>query len=241
MTNLNLEAVVDRADQLYRQRAQLPAVGQSIDLLKRAIGEDGHYELHWRLARASFFLGQEAESHSLAADHFREGIAAGEAATALEPGLVAGQFWLGVNLALLAQCERGLERLAYVGRAKRALKSANAIDESYHGAGPLRVLGRITHKLPRIVGGSKRKAQDFYERALSICPGNTVTRIFYAELLHDLDNKTAAREQLHYVLEAVADEEWTFEITRDKAFAEKMLKEWSLESNRVGNATRVEY
>jgi len=62
------------------------------------------------------------------------------------------------------------------------LKKAMSIDESYHGAGPLRVLARLDHKAPRILGGNRKRSRAFFDRALAIDPLNSVTLTYAAEL-----------------------------------------------------------
>lgn len=220
LMSLEVKDVIARADELYRQRADLTAIKQSVVLLQ----DFESYEFYWRLARSLFFLGQESESRAEASDYFTRGVSAAQAATEIEPGSVAGQFWLGVDLALLAQSEPGLVAVTRVQRAKTALGVALEIDESYHGAGAWRVLGRIQHKLPRLLGGSRRRARQSYERALTIAPENTVTRIFFAELLHENGDVQSARDQLESILALGLDGEWDFEISRDQLRAKQILE-----------------
>jgi len=218
------KSVPDLADELYRQRTDLPAIQRSINLLEQtADGEDD--EVYWRLARAHFFLGQQAPSAVQASAYFSKGAVAGEIATRSNPNSVAPQFWYGVNLALLAQNEMLWSAMRHIRRAQHALRRAKEIDASFHGAGSVRVLGRIQHKVPRILGGSKRRAQESYEEAIRIAPENTVTRMYFAELLHEVGKEEAACEQLRYVLSVEMDENWSFEINRDQARASQILEE----------------
>ena len=52
---------------------------------------------------------------------------------------------------MLQQRLRGLRALRW---ARSELKLALKMNEAYHDAGPLRVLGRLAHKAPRLFGGS---------------------------------------------------------------------------------------
>src|SRR6185295_4786244 len=124
-----------------------------------------------RLSRANFFLGQEIEISAQRFHH--EGINVGRSAVRERPERVEGHFWLGVNLALLAQRESVFKALIHASQAKRALQRAIAIDAAYHGAGPLRVLARLQHKLPRLLGGGWQKSAENFQKAIAIAPGNT--------------------------------------------------------------------
>jgi hypothetical protein len=105
----------------------------------------------------------------------------------------------------------------------RELRQAIQFDSSYHGAGPLRVLGRLQHNLPRLLGGGFSRARTSYEAAISLAPENTVTRIYFAELLLESGKRDLGREQLEFVLNAATDPDWAFEVARDKRIAKDML------------------
>jgi len=85
------------------------------------------------------------------------------------------------------------------------------------------VLARLQHKLPRLLGGGSDRARTNYEAAIKLAPENTVTRIYFAELLLESDEKDLAREQLEFVLNVSADPGWAFEIERDQRIAKEML------------------
>ncbi|HXD34545.1 MAG TPA: TRAP transporter TatT component family protein [Pyrinomonadaceae bacterium] len=216
----SLRTVVEQADQLYAGRNDVSNVKKSIELLETC--QNKAFESDWRLSRANFFLGQEIEISALRFHH--DGINAGRLAARERPERVEGHFWLGVNLALLAQRESVFKALIHVLQAKRALQRAIAIDAAYHGAGPLRVLARLQHKLPRLLGGGREKAADKYRQAILIAPSNTVTRIYFAELLLEMKEPNKARAQLEALLKAPLDPDWGFEIERDQKLAEERIR-----------------
>lgn len=216
-----LKEITASADRLYDERQQPEQVAQSVELLREWPGD---YETLWRLSRAHFFLGQEARAMTLARSHHLAGVEAGERAARIREGGVEGHFWLGVNLALLAQCEKRVNALRYALRARRELKRAVLIDPAYHGAGPLRVLARLESRLPRIVGGGHRRAQAHFEEAIRLKPANTVTRLYYAELLMERGETKRARTELEAILTVPFDSAWAFEIKRDQTRAREILK-----------------
>lgn len=219
----DLLAVVGRADELYRQRAEPGAVRESVMVLSGAHGGIDRYEVQWRLARALFFLGQQAGSRDSSRQLYAAGIGAGERAVALNDDRVEGHFWIGVNLALLAETS-GVRGARALHRARLELKRAIKIDERYHGAGPLRVLGRLDHKAPRILGGNRKRSRELLDRALAIAPSNSVTLTYAAELAIDNGERVRASDLLRQVIDSPTDGEWEFENNRDCALARSLLE-----------------
>jgi tetratricopeptide (TPR) repeat protein len=219
---LSPEEIINRADALYDARGQLENVHASVVLLESdECAQD--YEAAWRLGRALFFLGQEAGSERDArADHAR-GATACERAARLKPSRVEGHFWLGVNLALLARLENSFKALGHALRARRFLQRAIHLDPAYHAAGPLRVLARLQHKLPTLLGGGQKRARANFERAIRLAPANTVTRLYFAELLIEIGDTPRARDELEAILNAPPDPAWAFESARDRRIAQEML------------------
>lgn len=234
----NLE-IIRRADELYAQRERIENVCQSIEILRGSAEEARSFEVNWRLGRAYFFLGQEALSESsneafselssatarkdTALAYHSRGILVCQQACSEETERVEGHFWLGVNLALAAKNERWFLAIRHALGAKRTLRRAAQIDSSYHGAGPLRVLARLEHKLPQWLGRNLARARGHYEEAIRLAPENTVTRVYFAELLLGVGEKDCARSHLESVFSISDDAQWAFEIRRDRRIAKEML------------------
>jgi tetratricopeptide (TPR) repeat protein len=220
---LSLAEIINRADALYEMRAQEGNVSASIELLRSDECADA-YEAAWRMGRAFFFLGQEAESLAEARVYHERGAEAGERAVEMKPSRVEGHFWLGVNLGCLARLRNSFRAFGYALRARRLLRRAVQLDSAYHAAGPLRVLARLQHKLPLLLGGGQKRARANFERAIHLAPANTVTRLYYAELLIEMGDIKRARNELESLLNAAPDPAWTFESQRDRRIAQQMLK-----------------
>lgn len=216
-----IQTITRRADELYSERQRIENVRLSIAIL-RSSGRN-EYEILWRLGRSLFFLGQEAPDKNSALSNHCQGVIACEQAVATAPERVEAHFWLAVNLALAAQMHRRVLGIRKARRAMRELQRAIQIDSTYHGAGPLRVLARLQHRLSRLMGGGYGRARTNYKAAVNLAPENTVTRIYFAELLLESDERDLAREQLEFVLNVSADPGWAFEIERDKRIAKEML------------------
>src|SRR6185312_5185758 len=107
--------------------------------------------------------------------------------------------------------------------ARSELKLAVTINEGYHGAGPLRVLGRLEHKAPRILGGNLKRSRELFDRAIAIAPRNSVTLIYAAELAIEMGNRDTAVSLLNQIIESSLDSEWEFENKRDRLLAQSLL------------------
>ncbi|MFY9571160.1 MAG: TRAP transporter TatT component family protein, partial [Blastocatellia bacterium] len=190
-----------------------------------ARGGADRYEVQWRLARALFFLGQQAGSRDSSRQLYSAGVGAGECAAALSPERVEGHFWVGVNLALFAQTSAGIRGLRALRWARNELNRAIAINERYHDAGPLRVLGRLEQKTPRILGGSLRRSRALFDRALEIAPTNSVTLTYAAELAIEAGQRDRACSFLQRLIESPIDAEWEFENKRDAEIARSLLNQ----------------
>jgi tetratricopeptide (TPR) repeat protein len=218
-----VDEVTRRADALYAARENLDNVRACVRLLR---AEDIHeYEVAWRLGRALFFLGQETQDKEEARSCHASAVSVCDPAAQSQPERVEGHFWLGVNLALLARVENSLKGLRHALGAKRSLTRAVRLDPAYHAAGPLRVLARLQHKLPRLLGGGTSRSRANFERAIQLAPANTVTRLYFAELLSEMGNTPRARDELEALLKTPPDPAWAFESARDREIARRMLAE----------------
>jgi hypothetical protein len=194
-------------------------------VLSGARGGEQRYEVQWRLARALFFLGQEADTNKAKRQLHAAAIGASQRAISLNSDRVEGHFWAGVNLALFAESNGGIRGARAILWARGELKLAARISESYHGAGPLRVLGRLEHKAPGLLGGSLKRSKRYLDRALELAPHHSVTLMYAAELAIDRGEPDRAASLLKRVISSAVDPEWEYENRRDQELARLRLKE----------------
>jgi tetratricopeptide (TPR) repeat protein len=224
---MDILTTLSQSDELYRRRGEPGAVKQSVKLLAARPDTIVQYEPQWRLARALFFLGQQAPSAGARRQLHAAAIGAGERAAALGPDRVEGHFWLGVNLALFAECSGPMRAVRAILKAKGSLARAARISAEYHDAGPLRVLGRLKHKAPWFLGGSLKRSRQYFDRALETAPANSVTLVYAAELALDAGERERAIELLERVLASPIDPNWEFENRRDRSLARELLARFS--------------
>jgi thioredoxin-like negative regulator of GroEL len=203
----------DDADQLWQMRLQLE------DALQKRGNE---YSIHWRLARWHHFAAMlHNENPTKSSEHFQQAMRHAQLAYIEQLGTEA-MFWLAVNLLEFARLQNKVATLKTLPHATQMLKAVTQRDKSFHFAGALRVLGRITHLKPKFLRGGARKSLPLFERALEIAPQNSTTRLYYAEALLPLD-KAKAEDQLQEIVSQPRDDEWRWEQTRDREIARKLL------------------
>ena len=120
----------------------------------------GNYEAAWKLARASFFVGDRTDNDSERDDLFREGTEAGKAAVQLQPDKPEGHFWLGANYGGSA-AHSTIANLSSFQDIKREMEAVLKIDESYQGYSAYLGLGRLYLQAPTVLGGDTEKAIEY--------------------------------------------------------------------------------
>jgi tetratricopeptide (TPR) repeat protein len=159
-------------------------------------------------ARQLFTLGTQAA---------QEALASGSAYS------VEAHFWYGVNHIEAARLQGKIASARALGDATRHIERAAAIDETYHFAGPLRVLGRIMHMRPLLLGGDLNKAVDFLRRALQVSPDNSTTMLYLAEALFADRQLAETRSVVKRIIEGAPDPAWQWEQARDRKAAQAIL------------------
>lgn len=213
----DVSSAIASADAAYAGRQNPRSCAEGIACLNRVANSNGLYEVQWRLARLYFVAGESEPAL------YKLGSICGLRAAKLSPRQVEGHFWAGVDLALAAEWRGGIRGAVMIRKAKRCLMRACSIAEDYHGAGPLRVLARLQHKAPRLLGGDPVESRRRFDRALSIAPNNSVTLVYAAELAIDRGEWDRAVDLLRRVEALSIDPVWQFEIERDKRLARTML------------------
>src|SRR5881296_412559 len=148
---------VRRADELYSGRADLLKVRQGIVVLRQAQAADAsNYDLAWRMAKFSYYLGSHSPDEAEQDKAFRDGISAGKLAVESQSGKADGHFWLGANYGGSAQIST-LAGLAQIEDINREIETVLKIDERYQGGSAYLVLGQVYQQSPRILGGDTQK------------------------------------------------------------------------------------
>jgi tetratricopeptide (TPR) repeat protein len=215
--------VLANADAQYAQRDQPGYAQKAVDEYTRALSLDPKsYEAAWKLSKAYWYLGNHSAKDEKEA-LFQKGIDAGKQAISIAPDRCEGHLWLGVNYGLYGEAKGKLKALGLVDSIKDEMKKAMEIQENCECGGPQRVLGRVYSKAPWFKGGSKSKAIESLNESLKLCPNDTQTRMFLADIYIDQGKKDLAIAQLRTILTVEPDPGWIPENKENKMLAEKML------------------
>lgn len=158
-------------------------------------------DLAHRWARISY---QTAEAEKLAA--FDSAISEAQQVTTNFPGKAEPLIWEAILLSSAAKVEGGLSALSKAKEARDLLLSAEKIDATALDGSVYNSLGSLYAKVPGwpVGFGDKKKAKEYFEKALAINPNGIDPNYFYAELLADQGNYAQAAEHLKRSLAAPA-------------------------------------
>jgi len=218
-------AILREAEQHYQQRETPDEIAKAIEAFERAAAADPKsYEVAWKLSKAYWYQGNHSPKDQKAA-WFEKGITAGLKATEINPKGCEGHFWLGINYAMLAENSGKMKALGLIDDVKKEINEAMAINESCVCGGPQRVLGQLYAKIPWFKGGSKSKSIEFLKRSIELCPNDTQSRVFLAEVYVDQGKSALALEQLNLVMKQEPDPAWIPETKENKIIASKMIEQ----------------
>ncbi len=196
----------DDPEELYRQREDLESAKRAAALWAATAASD--FEAAWNLARVSYWIGTRApEAERRAA--LERGVSAGETAARFRPDRPEGHFWLAADMGALAESFGLVQGLKYRSRIKRELERVMAIDPSWQEDSAETALGQWYFEVPRLLGGSRTKAEDHLRRVLDRFPQSKTALSFLAEVLAADGRTREARTLLHRLIAAALDPDWS--------------------------------
>jgi tetratricopeptide (TPR) repeat protein len=211
-------------DALYAQREDLAKARQAANVWgQRLKANPKDFESAWKQARALYWLGGHGPLDSRRTD-LEAGVAAGEAAIALDPKKPEGHFWMAASMGSLAESYGLRAGIKYRKPIKAALEQVLAIDPAFQAGSADRALGRWYFKVPGLFGGSKKKSEDHLRTSLTYNPNSTASHYFLAETLFDLNRDAEAVKELETVIALPIDPEWEPEDREFKAMAAARLQ-----------------
>lgn len=151
------------------------------------------------LARASFDLADLATNQTQRAAVARRGSAVCRDWIAREPKTAAAHYYCAMNLGKLAEAEApSLAAYKLVHEVEQEFKTAAELDVNFDHAGPARTLGLLYYQAPGwpLSIGSKRKANEWLERAAQLAPDYPENILNLAEAHLHWRQKSAATKDL---------------------------------------------
>jgi len=214
---------MDEAEPLWADREDLNKARAAVAALRQARTADyGNYEAAWKLARASFYVGDHTDNDNERDNMFREGTESGKAAVKLQPDKPDGHFWLGANYGGAA-AHSTIANLSSFNDIKTQMEAVLKIDETYQGYSAYLGLGRLYLKAPRVFGGDSSKAIEYLEKGVKLSPKNTQMRYYLAEA-YDANNRDAdAKKQIEQLMAVTPDPLHTAEHNDAVEKAKKLL------------------
>jgi hypothetical protein len=218
-------------DALYQQRSAVARARDAAAIWDaRLKGNPKDFESAWKLARAMYWIGgHDVSTSSGTTDKearrpaLERGVAAGRAATVLEPKRPEGYFWMAANMGALAESFGLRQGLRYRGEIKQALETVLRLDAGYQLGSADRALGRWYFKVPGLFGGSNRKSEEHLRRSLTYDPNSHASHFFLAETLFEMDRDAEARAELQKVIDAPINPAWEPEDREFKDLARARL------------------
>lgn len=178
-----------------------------------------------RLARANFFLGDIADKGQRSL-YYEQGRQQAQTIIQEDPHRVEGHYWLGLNLAGLADANR-MQGMRLLPQILAALERAAALEPGYDQAGAYRVLGRIYYQAPGrpLSVGDVNKSLELLRRAVSLAPANSTNHLYLAETLLKLGRPDQAEQELRQVLAATQNADGPRGLRADQRRAQEILTE----------------
>ncbi len=188
----------EAADALFRLRRDPQKAHAAFDAYKALIkAQPSDGEALWRLAMSSYYMTArvaktDAERETFAA----EGRDAGEQSIHfLGDSCAACHFWTAINMAMYGDTVGSFKTFFSLADMRKHLEMSIKADPKYAFSGAYRLLGLVYQKIPGLLGGSDRKAREYFNLAIENSPDEPLNYLFLARLQRDgFDDKKAALE-----------------------------------------------
>ncbi|HSI88246.1 MAG TPA: tetratricopeptide repeat protein, partial [Pyrinomonadaceae bacterium] len=191
---------LDTADALFVERTDVEKMRTAVATLNRLRDPAvRNYEVEWRFAMFSYFLGKALNSQTEAEAVFSKGKDAGLIASRVEPGRPEGHFWYGANLGELAQLSPVTVGVRSVDEIRDAIQRVIEIDPGYQWGSSYAAMARVEMKT-RLFGGRAEKAVSYLEKGVEIAPLNSMIRADLAEAYLAVRRDADARRQIDALL-----------------------------------------
>ncbi len=221
---------ITEAEALWEGREDLAKARVAVAALRQARTADySNYEAAWKLARASFYVGDHTENDDERENMFRGGTEAGKSAVKLQPDKPEGHFWLGANYGGAAS-HSTIANLSSFNDIKTEMDAVLKIDETYQGYSAYLGLGRLYLQAPRMFGGDTSKAIEYLEKGVKLNPNHSLMRYHLAQA-YESDNQDAeAKKQLETLMGTTPDPKYIAEHKDAVEKSKKLLEK--IEANR---------
>lgn len=197
---------IAEADRLYGLRASGDQADAAVAYLEQATADyPDSYGLHWRLARAAWWIADGTTHAETDQKMGKLGWDAGERAVALKSSGIEGHYWACLAMGEYAKGISIVKALAagIDGKFNGHLDIVLASDEDYDNGGALRGKGMYWASLPRLMR-KYDKSIDRLSRANELVPNHPRTLYYLADVHHRMGEDDKARDYLDQSLAATS-------------------------------------
>lgn len=219
-----IAAAISEADGLFRQRADIARLRDAVNTLAKLRNPDQrNFDVEWKFAKYSYFLGQQATDQKESEKSFEKGRDAGKLASSIDPNKPDGYFWYAANLGELSRLNPVTIGIKSVNDIKGAMNKVLELKPDYQNSSAYDALAQVELET-KLIGGSNQKAVEYLEKALQTEKGNADIRLHLAEAYLAVKKDKEARNQLEKVVQMTPDPEYVLEHKEAVEKAKKMLE-----------------
>jgi hypothetical protein len=163
-------SIIAQADTAYSKREDVPQAKIAMLTYQRAavMNSTRSVECYWKASRSAWWLGENSADREAKLHYFTTGMDFARQAVAISSDSIEGHFWLGANSGSYGKAKGVLKSLALVKPIRHEMEEVIRLDDHFLNGAAYRVLGVVDYKVPAIVGGSKARAKEELDKALSM-------------------------------------------------------------------------
>lgn len=193
-----ISQALSASEKLFSSRQDISKLREAVKILGEARDPDQrNYEVEWKFAKYSYFLGKVEPLEKDAIEVFEKGKDAGRIASRVNPNAPDGHFWFGANLGELSRISPITVGIKSVDDIRESMNKVIELDPSYQGASAYDALGQLEMATRTLKGGKTEKAVEFYERGIELAPDNANLRLHLAEAYLFLKRDADAKRELN--------------------------------------------
>ena len=194
----NISEHLSKAESLFAERADIEKLRDAVNTLAQARNPDQrNYEIEWKFAKYSYFLGMVEPIEKDAIAVFEKGRDAAKIAARVDPNKPDGHFWYAANLGELARISPVTVGIKSVDDIRESMNAVIAIEPNYQNGSAFDALGQVEMATRTFKGGSTEKAIEFYQKGLELSPDNANLRLHLAEAYIAVRKKPDAKKHLN--------------------------------------------
>lgn len=196
-----IDETVTKCDALFKAREDLAKLREAVKLLGAVRNPDvRNFEVEWKFAKYSYFLGKKEVDEKDKEKAFAEGAQAGRIASRLESRKPDGYFWYAANLGEQAKLSPVTVGVKSIDDIKEAMNKVIELDPRYQNGSAYDGLAQIELSTAGLMGGKPEKAVEYLEKGLAVEKENTYLYLHLAEAYLATGKKPEAKKQLEHLL-----------------------------------------